>query len=605
MATKIRVLDEHTINKIAAGEVIENPASVVKELVENSIDAEANEITIEIKGGGRQLIRITDNGLGMSQDDAVLCLERHATSKIREVEDIHLLMTMGFRGEAIPSIASISKFTILTRQADHPMGTMVLVEGGRLLQAVPAACAPGTTMEVKSLFYNIPVRKKFQKSPNYDTNEILKMVNVLALAHPSIRFHLISNEKTLLDTSQQSFSEELEQLGNRIETVLGLEFSQGTTSIQKNQEDFKLLAYFGQPNFTRPNKTGQYLFINRRAIQSPLIFYHVKESYGTALSPNRYPIFVLHLTIPGNLVDVNVHPQKKEVRLRQEEILKNLIHNSVKEILESGGVFQSALLDWDMPSSSSPFSFDKPSFTESFSIPTPAIYPLSPPTPKITLHEEMASRYTPSPSPSFNFQNEEEKKSIFPKILGTISGYILIDATEINPSQEGLYYLHQKNAHARLIYEQLLQTQAKIGIQHLLIPHTIHLTPSEIALLNEHLPLLQELGFHFYQSGVSQFCLDALPEIIGNVDVEAFAKDLLVQLQSEQEKINLKKLFARQIALSASRLAISNTSKLSFTEAQNLVKLLYQCQNNSLCPVGHPIMHYVGLPEISKKFHKV
>ena len=222
MPSKIRVLNELTINKIAAGEVIENPSSVVKELVENAIDAGSSEIVIEIKGGGRQLIRVTDNGCGMNFDDAILCLERHATSKLREIDDIHSLLTMGFRGEAIPSIASISKFMLLT--SDGVEATLVRVEGGQIQTHAQAVRSVGTTVEVSSLFFNVPVRKKFQRSPTYDIQEIQKMVAKLSLANPSIRFQLNSNEKPLLTTLWPTEGTFLEQLGQRIRQTLGAEF---------------------------------------------------------------------------------------------------------------------------------------------------------------------------------------------------------------------------------------------------------------------------------------------------------------------------------------------------------------------------------------------
>ena len=222
-SSKIRVLDEHTINKMAAGEVIESPASVVKELVENSLDAQATDICVEIKSGGRQLIRVTDNGCGMNPDDALLCLERHATSKIKEVEDIQSIFTMGFRGEAIPSIASISKFILLTC-AQEGKGTLLIVEGGKIIQCGEAVRSQGTTIEVKSLFFNVPVRKKFQKSPAYDANEILKIITILSLGHPHVKFQMIDNEKSVLQTGMPIETDFKEQMKDRIATVLGAEF---------------------------------------------------------------------------------------------------------------------------------------------------------------------------------------------------------------------------------------------------------------------------------------------------------------------------------------------------------------------------------------------
>nr|MBA2726763.1 DNA mismatch repair endonuclease MutL [Parachlamydiaceae bacterium] len=341
MSSKIRVLSDDTINKIAAGEVIENPSSVVKELTENSIDAGATEITIEIREGGRQLIRISDNGCGMNGDDALLCLERHATSKLKAVDDIEALVTMGFRGEAMPSIASISKFTLLTRLSetaieDQP-GTMVIVDGGKIVKCCPVECSKGTTIEVKSIFFNVPVRRKFQKSPSYDAAEICRIVTLLALANPEIKFQLISNQETIISAPAFPKDSFQEALNERVQQILGNDFSRGLCPLTGMTGEYTLQGFLGLPASTKHNRTGQYLFINRRAVSSPLVSYAIREGYGTMLSTGRHPIYVLHLTMPGNLLDVNVHPQKREVRLRQEHVLKDLIIRSVSDSLQRGG----------------------------------------------------------------------------------------------------------------------------------------------------------------------------------------------------------------------------------------------------------------------------
>ncbi len=269
METKIRLLDDTTINQIAAGEVIENASSVVKELVENSLDASATEITVEIKAGGRQLIRIIDNGIGMSPDDAILCLERHATSKIRAVEDVHSITTMGFRGEAIPSIASISKFTLLTRPKNQDTtGTMVLVEGGKIKKTCEVMRAPGTTIEIKNLFYNLPVRQKFQRSVSYDAGEIHKIISSIALGNPHVKFNLISQEKNILSIPAWNGNNILDGIGDRIKTLLGEGLYRNIESFDYKDAPYHFFGYLGTPDYTRHNRTGQYLYINGRPIFS-------------------------------------------------------------------------------------------------------------------------------------------------------------------------------------------------------------------------------------------------------------------------------------------------------------------------------------------------
>lgn len=583
MISKIRVLSDQTINKIAAGEVIENPASVVKELVENSLDAGANAICVEIKGGGRQLIRVTDDGCGMSADDALLCLERHATSKISALEDIHHLHTMGFRGEAIPSIASISKFMLLTcPQEENGQGTLVIVEGGHILKCSPAACSPGTTIEIKSLFFNVPVRKKFQKSPAHDTAEILKMLSLLALGHPSIKFQLISNQETVLNTpvlAGQTFKEQLEA---RIKTVLGPEFFNGIFSIQGSKGDIEIEGFIGQPAFTRHNRTGQYLFINKRGVFSPLISYAVREGYGPSMSSNRHPVFVLHFKIPGSLVDVNVHPQKREVRLRQEQILKDLILHAVENGLQQEGI--------------STF-YELPPLPD---LPLePALPPVLPrfnePEPRAIFQEPVAKSQTFLPEPI-------KSEHVTLKVLAMLPGYFLIDPKPLQQfAADSLCLVDQRCAHSRIIYEKLeAPGKTALAIQTLLIPYTFETTPSEAALLREHLESLNLLGISIKEFGPHTFIVDAIPTIFGQANLSELLGDLQKSIQDSSGCSSVMLEQKRFLAQSASRAAVSKSRKLSLEEAQALADQLMQCHSPFFCPYGKSTIFQITLEELSK-----
>jgi DNA mismatch repair protein MutL len=590
MTSKIRVLTEDTINKIAAGEVIENPASVVKELVENSIDAGSDDITVEIKGGGRQLIRVTDNGSGMQADDAVLCLERHATSKIRDVEDIHSILTMGFRGEAIPSIASISKFSLLTCPEGKKEGTLVVVDGGKLLECTPAPRSQGTTIEVKSLFFNVPVRKQFQKSPTHDIQEILKMLSSIALGHPHIKFHLISNGETLLQVNARKEGTFLEKLGDRIKVVLGPDFYEATYPLEGFSGDYCLEGYIGVPTFTRQNRTGQSLFINQRAISSLLVSYAVRDGYGTTLPTNRFPVYVLHLSMPGTLVDVNVHPQKREVRLRQEQQLKEMIVKSVEQALQKGA----------------PSTFSvQPSIAFGFnSVAAPAFEK------KETMFFQERIKYEPfeeikplavREEPQL-FKPQDYKKT--PLIIGTIKGYILLNGLD-HPtlSKEGLCLIDQKAAHARIIFEKLnVEQKSQLQLQTLLIPYSWEAQALEAALLRERLQLLNESGIKIHESGPNRFMVDALPEVFGNTDVRALVTDIVHGLSHYEEDKKVEKEMTKQIALAASRAAISLTKRLSIDEAQRLTNQLLHCQMPLQCPLGKPTLLHLSQEELLKLF---
>lgn len=600
MASKIRVLDEHTINKIAAGEVIESPASVIKELVENSLDAGATDIYVEIQAGGRQLIRVTDNGCGMGKDDAVLCLERHATSKIRKVEDIESIDSMGFRGEAIPSIASISKFTLITCPQEESIGTLLKVDGGKMIQCGEAVRSPGTTIEVKSLFFNVPVRRKFQKSPAYDANEIAKILTILALGHPHVKFHLIDNQKTVIQTGSLSQSDFEMQLKDRLEALMGSEFVNNCCAVNVSKEGYHLQGYVGLPILARQNRTGQYLFINKRAVFSPLISFVAKEAYGTILPTNKHPVFVLHLSIPGDSVDVNVHPQKKEVRLRQDNILRELILKGVQQALQKPNFEHNPVF--------APF----PETDEkTFSYPTinPA-FPL-----EVRETKDWQSEYK---APEILQRLVSEKPSVvpmlfekrpFPKILNTIPRFIILDAATLEtwkavPS-DSLCLVDQKAAHARVIYENLKSQVGPVAIQTLLIPHSLKLAPPEANALRLVLDFFNQLGIHIHEVGLNSFVIDALPQIFGNVEIDKVILDLMENMQNFQDDGAVKKQLELRMAISASHAAINKSKRLHVEEAQALINQLFACQSPFLCPQGKPTLACISSEELNKKFKSV
>jgi DNA mismatch repair protein MutL len=626
MKSKIRVLDEHTINKIAAGEVIENPASVVKELVENSLDAGAREVIVEIKGGGRDLIRISDDGCGMYQDDALLCLERHATSKIREVEEIHDIYTMGFRGEAIPSIASISKFTLMTSPASEEnqksvIGTMVIVDGGKILSCSPVARSPGTTIEVKSLFFNLPVRKKFLKSPAVDANEITKILTIISLGHPEVKFQLIIDNKSMLLCKTSPENSFCNSLNERIGSVLSQDFLRNSLFIEKKSEEILIQGRIGLPSQTRHNRTGQYLFINRRPIFSPLIAYAVKQGYGTSLSDSRYPVFVLHLSLPGHLIDVNVHPQKREVRLRQESSIKEMVIKAVQAGLcfveESGDanrvdrmpLKKQEFIETQTENSKEWIFQQRPpsfSWADTISITSPALKDLS-------LEDKEKDKFEKAATQLPLY----ESRLTAPKVVATIPRYIILDISpnefldRIFPSLKkgGLCLVDQKAAHARVIFDSLstLKTGKKLAQQSLLIPYQIELSRHETDLLRHSLNTLQGYGIHIQEFGSNTFLVDAIPQIFGNSNLEEFFTQVLVDLSDAAKCSEMDQRINREIdkklAMAASRAAISHT-QISLIEAQELIKQLTNSKEPYECPSGKKTITYLVPEEISKYFHR-
>lgn len=610
MPSKIRVLNDQTINKIAAGEVIENPASVVKELVENSIDAGAADICIEIQGGGRQLIRITDNGCGMNEDDALLSLERHATSKIKDAEDIEAIHTMGFRGEAIPSIAAISKFTLLTCAKEEAQGTLLIVEGGKIIHCSPAARSIGTTIEVKSLFFNVPVRRKFQKSPQHDAYEILKMISVLALGNPTIKFELVSNQKVDIQTSAPQNTSIDKKIEQRIQNILGKDFYQDLCPLVWESDSYSLRGWIGTPMASRPNRTGQYLFINGRPVFSPIVSAAIREGYGTALPQNRHPVFVLYLQMPGELLDVNVHPQKREVRLRQEQKLKEALREAVVKALQQINATPFNAISWEAQHEPPSFKPISPSFIVQKS-------PFVVREASLNIHSKPLSSEFQSPLPKFEppapkpsqlpLEISEKYYSVQP--LATISGYILLDAPPFsqNPPNEGLCLVDQRKAHARVIFERLLDhsTNSKpIPIQSLLIPYSLETTPAEDAVLKDNIDLLQASGIHIHEAGPSHYLIDALPQVFGNTDIQRVIKDIIQSLGEGSKEALAQEHKLQTIALMAGRNAVTRTQRLSLVEAKLLLDQLMRCQHPTICPKGNAIFAFISNDELSKQFQK-
>lgn len=590
MASKIRVLNEQTINQIAAGEVIENPASVVKELVENSLDAGATDICVEISSGGRQLIRITDNGCGMNSDDALLCLERHATSKIKGFNDLTHVATMGFRGEAVPSIAAISKFTLLTCPAEKDsQATLVIVDGGKIIKCCSAERSPGTTIEVKSLFFNVPVRKKFLRSPTHDETEILKVVTLLALANLSIRFQVISNQQVLLSTNGATLQE-------RIQTLLGAEFNEGLIEVDFQKENFDLKGFIGVPTTSRPNRTGQYLFINGRPIISPLISYAIKEGYGSALAKQRYPIFVLHLNLPGPFFDVNVHPQKKEVRLHQEQELKSLITQAILSSLQF------------IPQPGFQFAHQKTEETAAVEDPLP--FPVFP-------HAEkpMESFFSASIPLKVRYEEDVKKekearpliaeppKKMVPKVIASLKNLILAKVQE--NGQEEIIFIDPHKAHQRMIYEKLLKTQQEqdsaIESQPLLIPETIEFNAIESAILREYQNDFSKLGIQIREFGKNVFIIEAVPAFLKNQDLKDLLSEMLFEFKEYQGTERVEKEKAKKLALIAGRSIIPETATLTLDEAQALVNKLLTCEIPDRCPQGKMVMGKFNSEQLIKK----
>lgn len=520
----IHLLSEQTINQIAAGEVIENSASVVKELVENSLDAGASSIKVETRGGGRSLISVSDNGMGMNQDDLCLAIKRHATSKIQNVNDLNSLCSLGFRGEALPSIASVSKMKLISSTGD--LGSELEVVGGKLSTPRPLARCCGTTIEVRSLFFNVPVRKKFQKSIASDVAAIHKYLTKVALCKPQLHLVWIHEGKMEFELTKDA------SLLDRIRILLGREFAD-------NLIEAEGLGYLCKPSFHRGNRTGQYLAINQRPLNSPFVSQKILEAYATRLPKGRFAQFVLDLSLPPDWIDVNVHPQKSEVRfVAQDEIAKKLIT----------GV-EVALKGRSKPLCEVRF-IDEPSVC--------------------SVAEEIV--------PYVIEQKEDEEILFVPpkEVLAIWEDFIL---TQEN---DGLRLHDVKAISYAIEFENLEKNQ--VEQQTLLFPHTIEVSGAEKIFLMEHLERLNELGIAIRHFGATTFVVDALPVFLEIEQISSLITDLV-----ENGEINFVKTLARK-------------SKVRVSSREQAAKFLERCGDRQEGVDGSSLFITLSEHEVRKRF---
>lgn len=588
MTPCIQLLSEHTINLIAAGEVIADPSSVVKELVENALDAGSLDIHVEIFSGGRSLIRVTDDGCGMGPEDATLCFQRYATSKLRDVQDLYALHTMGFRGEALSSIASIAKCTLITA-TENAGGTCVEIEGGVITAAKPAVRARGTTFEIRDLFYNVPVRRTFQKSPHTDALAIYRVMLQLSLAYPQVRFCLMSDQKEMLLAPAVTNVSPLEALKERMQTVLGEEFEQ-MRPIEKSGSLGQIRGFLSTPNRSKQTRSSQYFLFNQRAVTSNPLAMAVREGYGTALQQGRFPLFVLHLNVPQDSIDVNVHPQKKEMRLRHETKISRWLTEAVTEALY-GAAPAYTPIEWPQTSieqSIAPFicAEETPIYKQdSFAFDK---WPIEPKQKQV---EEQLFFALPTPK-------------LPPRVLATVPGYLMLDpqGSHFADKPLGMWLLDQRAAHRRVLNDQLAGTEKPLAreSQMLLVPVIVPLSPLQQQLFQAASTYFTNSGWHIEPFGPSSIAINGVPHASLGLSYDTLFLSLLEGAQ-EKEFASLKEPASR-FACALARRCISMHKQLTREEAASLVEALFKCQEPYNCPLGHPTLLCVNTEQISSLF---
>ncbi len=490
MPAKIRVLPENVINQIAAGEIIENPASLIKELIENSLDAGSTKISVEIVGGGHLLIEVTDNGSGMAKDDAILCFERHATSKISEFTDLLTLKSMGFRGEALASIAAVSKLELETSEKDA-IGTKVICHGGKIFRADPFSRNQGTTIRVADLFYNTPARKKFQKAATQATQDIVKMITRVALAHSDVAFILTSNGKDLVRTSAKS--------EKRIEEVLGKGFLYDTKEIFWEKEGYKITGIVGSPQNVKSNRLQQYLLINKRPVISQLVERAIQSGFGTRIGTRDYPLFVLSMEIPPEKIDVNVHPQKIFVRFCEEE----KVHQFVKSAIERSF--------FEEPKKIIIPKFDPPSLSFKQD---PIVYK-----PRVQINEELL------------IKDDAE-------VIGFYEDIAIVRMPQSLPyfPEEKLMFVDTAKLDAKVEFQRILnrlREEKQPEMENLLFPEVLKFSGAEEEAILRHQTLLQNCGIAIRPFGNKTFMIDALAPMFSADTVKKILDLLLTEFHKE------------------------------------------------------------------------
>jgi DNA mismatch repair protein MutL len=577
--SRVRLLSDTLASQVAAGEVIERPASVVKELVENSIDAQAQAIEVMIRRGGISLIRVTDDGIGMDRDDALLCLERHATSKIRTAADLATVGTLGFRGEALPSIASIARFRLATREKEAVAGTEVIVSGGRIETVRDGGEAPGTQVEVRSLFYNLPARRKFLRSENTEMRNIEHQLNLQAIAHPGIAFSLVRDERVVFQLPAAK------TLRDRIRDLMGSELLARLLEVEPAHGKLRVSGFVGQAGVSRASRAQQFVFVNGRAVESPVIGAALKEGYHTVLMKGQFPVTFLFVDLPPAEVDVNVHPAKREVRFRDPAGVREAVVAAIRRTLES----------------------DRSSWQEQFR--GPAV----PEIPFVRRAETM----TPSnnvPQPNFpvemegleatddRFSPNEERRPVAEhqfRILGILNKlYVLME------NAEGLVLVDQHAAHERILFEELRRRMEEKGVpsQRLLLPQVIELAPRDAEWIERNLPTLQKMGLGVEEFGRHTFKLESLPPFLSGAEPAQLLQDVIDSLKSASNSSSPMRLGEEMIAKTVCRHAVKANDLLRQPEVEKLILDLLECELPYCCPHGRPTMIQISLGELEKKF---
>ncbi len=564
---KINVLSEKTVNQIAAGEVIERPASVVKELVENSLDAGADEISVEVDEGGKERIKVKDNGFGMAKEEVKLAFQKHATSKIEQIEDLDDLSSLGFRGEALPSIAAVSKVKALTKTEDQIEGTKIVLKGGEVVKIEETGCAVGTSIEVKDLFYNTPARRKYLKKTNTELSHISEVVTRNAIANPEVEFSLIHNGNELTFVPKSS------SMLENIKSIYGKEVAKRMVEVEKRFDDFSVKGYVSKPEITRSNRKHIFTYVNSRYVKNNILKDGIVDGFETLLKKGRYPLAFLDIDIDPTKIDVNVHPTKTKIRFLEAGRVRERIAEAVNDALLEEDLVPDKSVERDV---SDVEDLDRGSDEEKREVKGTQS--------KLEMEEE---------------REVEESKLSHMSVVGIVKdSYIVVET----PS--GMAVFDQHAAHERINYEKLKdRVKDEIDSQKLVSPKTVELKPEEAALLRANEDLLEKLGFEIDHFGKTTFRIRAIPVIFGEVQERDILHSILDEL-SDLSTNSLEERREEMVKYMACHDSVTAGDKLSITSAKGLLEELGQMENPYTCPHGRPTIVSFAEKEIEKWFKR-
>jgi len=613
MADIIQLLPDSVANQIAAGEVVQRPASVVKELVENAVDAKADSITINIKDAGRTLIQIIDNGIGMSDTDARLAFERHATSKIKNADDLFAISTMGFRGEALASIAAIANVELKTRKNENELGTHIIIKGSKVESQESISCAQGTSFSVKNLFFNVPARRKFLKSNTTEFSHIINDFQRIALTNPDIEFKLYHNESEIYLLPKTNIRQ-------RIVSIFGKRINQNLITIESDTSIVKITGFIGKPEYARKKSGEQYFFINNRYMRSAYFNKAVLNAYSQILPPETVPSYFLYLEADPSTIDVNIHPTKTEIKFEDQQAIWQILHAAVKQALGKNNIAPS--IDFNQEQ-----GFEIPVLSQATDVHVPKVEidhtfnPFeqkmpsfkNPKSSKMSLEKENLTNWESLYS---GFENEPKQQNDFSFISNEDTQQSISDSNLsekyfqfknkyiLTPVKSGLMIIDQKKAHERILFERFLHSLSSesIATQKSLYPKTIELDAKDHNLILEICDDLKTLGFDISDFGGNSIIVNGMPVDAGNQEPEQIIDKFLNEFLNSE--VNIKTQAKENIAKALSKAsAISSSQVLDSKEMREMVDMLFACQNPNYTPFGKLIVSIIKTDELEKRFN--